>query len=739
MFSRHLLPSWTIVLLTAVFTPAAQGAKAEIILAELSSGSVGSGAPVARRNPNTLSIPSRFADALRAVDFANGLTQNISNFGATTATLQSLTPEVCSIVGMQITVFKAGSCQLSGSYTAPGGGGNLAGGVVVGKIVVASAVPSAPPPPTASCQVPNQCVITGAIPVGATGVRVTGNGPNGASASAAATLNQNGTYSATINTTPGEWRFSAVATSAAGDSAPSQLSGSAVSVVQPVIPQRPTEPSISCSGSSCTATGIAPEGTTSVEVIGTQSGSNRTLSSSNGTFDAATRAYSAVFQMPSKESWTFTAVASSSLGSSPPSAASSPQIPSAVVNPCGGTTRICNQQANGASFSQGQPLTVTFRADPNQVTKACLSVTQTRAFGGVVTISDDRVYSISHNVTNTFAAGIVLILTNSDCDNWPSHWTDHGLDRNPGTRTSQRPGVTYVSDVAGNSTLQADLVFDISGLSFSVVGEHLEANLPGATGGTGTGALSYSASGQCSLADVVGVKKIRALGTGACTVTALKAGSTVGGVTYGGRTSVSTVNISAPASKYSQSALAVTPPAALSPSASVTLQTSGGSGTGAVSYSVVSGNCSIAGSTLTAPSSLGTCTVRATKADSALFASATSADLPVTIACGAGSRVIEYRSDASCNLASTSDLGNACVTEQNSDMRVARPTLYGYQSYAMLCYADKQCLYVSEQSCPGGNGCQPWQLRAWNMIYPSANGTEVRQGGGTSACKVGNW
>ena len=63
-----------------------------------------------------------------------------------------------------------------------------------------------------------------------------------------------------------------------------------------------------------------------------------------------------------------------------------------------------------------------------------------------------------------------------------------------------------------------------------------------------------------------------------------------------------------------------------------TLSSSGGSGTGAVTYSVTSGTCTISsGNTLTAPSTAGSCVVTATKAADATYASAT-ANVTVTIA-----------------------------------------------------------------------------------------------------------
>jgi hypothetical protein len=62
-----------------------------------------------------------------------------------------------------------------------------------------------------------------------------------------------------------------------------------------------------------------------------------------------------------------------------------------------------------------------------------------------------------------------------------------------------------------------------------------------------------------------------------------------------------------------------------------TISTSGGSGTGAVTYSVTAGGCVISGTTLTAPSTAATCTVTASKAADTAYLVATSAPLTVNV------------------------------------------------------------------------------------------------------------
>jgi hypothetical protein len=70
-----------------------------------------------------------------------------------------------------------------------------------------------------------------------------------------------------------------------------------------------------------------------------------------------------------------------------------------------------------------------------------------------------------------------------------------------------------------------------------------------------------------------------------------------------------------------------------------TLATTGGSGSGAVSYDVVSGNCSVAGDVLSATSA-GNCVVTATKASDATYSAITSAQSTVVI--GKKSEIFSY-------------------------------------------------------------------------------------------------
>ena len=141
------------------------------------------------------------------------------------------------------------------------------------------------------------------------------------------------------------------------------------------------------------------------------------------------------------------------------------------------------------------------------------------------------------------------------------------------------------------------------------------------TGGSGTGAVTYSLlGGPCSLSG----STLTGLQRGSCTVTATKAADAAFAQATSAPVTV-TVEL-AP-----QMALAVVPsPTTVAAGGTSTLSTTGGSGTGAVTYSLVSGPCSLSGATLTALRK-GSCWVTGTKAADATYAQATSAPVTVTV------------------------------------------------------------------------------------------------------------
>ncbi len=127
------------------------------------------------------------------------------------------------------------------------------------------------------------------------------------------------------------------------------------------------------------------------------------------------------------------------------------------------------------------------------------------------------------------------------------------------------------------------------------------------TGGTGTGAVSFAVTTGGSVCSISG-STLTGTGVGTCTVTATKAGD----ANY--EPTSATVDVTV--SRAPQAALVVTAtPDSIVFQGTSTLATTGGTGTGAVSYAVTggTGTCSLSGSTLTG-TGVGTCVVTATKA-----------------------------------------------------------------------------------------------------------------------------
>ncbi len=105
----------------------------------------------------------------------------------------------------------------------------------------------------------------------------------------------------------------------------------------------------------------------------------------------------------------------------------------------------------------------------------------------------------------------------------------------------------------------------------------------------------------------------------------------------------------------------------LAPSATTTLGNTGGSGSGAVTYSVVTGTCTVSGTTLTAPATGGTCTVTASKAGDTSYQSATSSPITLTVlnyqaALTASVSATSINAGGTAALSTTGGSGNGAVS-----------------------------------------------------------------------------
>lgn len=167
----------------------------------------------------------------------------------------------------------------------------------------------------------------------------------------------------------------------------------------------------------------------------------------------------------------------------------------------------------------------------------------------------------------------------------------------------------------------------LSGLGLSSSSVVFGAAAPTITAPTSasSGAISYSSS-NTSVATITG-STISIVGVGTATITASQAAT----VNY----SASTTSIDLTVTQATQADLILTanPASITAATGTSTLSVAGGSGTGAVSYALTSGDCTLSGNTLTAGSTVGlnVCSVTATKAAEINYTAVTSAPVNITV------------------------------------------------------------------------------------------------------------
>lgn len=184
-------------------------------------------------------------------------------------------------------------------------------------------------------------------------------------------------------------------------------------------------------------------------------------------------------------------------------------------------------------------------------------------------------------------------------------------------------------------------------------------------GGSGSGAVTYTiTSGACT---VSGSTLIASQTSGNCTVVAVKAGDA-----YYSQRSAQPLSIGISAAPQEKLVTEATQTKLFfddsTKSLSTTLTSTGGSGTGAVTYAVTSGGCTLSGSLLTAPASIGTCTVVATKAGDSSFGPATSEPLSILVLRMTTATLVISAEETSLlisaqtNLSNSGGLGSGAVT-----------------------------------------------------------------------------
>ena len=161
-------------------------------------------------------------------------------------------------------------------------------------------------------------------------------------------------------------------------------------------------------------------------------------------------------------------------------------------------------------------------------------------------------------------------------------------------------------------------------LTLSAIPENInvgETSALGTSGGNGTGAISLSVTGSCS---IVGTT-LTGNAAGTCTVRATQAAD----ANYNAGQS-NPVNITVGTGAQVRLVLTATP-SNLGVNGTSVLSTTGGSGTGAVTYAVIGGPCTLTSSSTLRGDAEGKCQVVATKAADGIYGAATSSPVTLTV------------------------------------------------------------------------------------------------------------
>jgi hypothetical protein len=314
-----------------------------------------------------------------------------------------------------------------------------------------------------------------------------------------------------------------------------------------------------------------------------------------------------------------------------------------------GTAAGCTVNGTGpytlTSTSAGTCLvTATKAADSNYnaVSSAQATVTLGKSNQAALTVtSTTGTYNTPLTLTTSGGSGtgaVTYVANNGTA----TGCTVNGTAPGPYTLTTTQAGTcnvtaTKASDANYNAVSSGATTVTLAKLNqaaltvTSTSGTYLTALTLTYSGGSGAGAVTYGATNGTATGCAIGGTGpyvLNSTSAGTCNVTATEAGN----VDYNAVSSAATTVTLAPAN---QATLTVSSTSGTINTA-LTLTTSGGSGTGAVTYAVVSGTatgCTVNGTgpyTLTATTS-GTCLVTATKAADTNYNAATSAQATVTL------------------------------------------------------------------------------------------------------------
>ncbi len=300
------------------------------------------------------------------------------------------------------------------------------------------------------------------------------------------------------------------------------------------------------------------------------------------------------------------------------------------------------------------PLTI------SRIAQSALSITTTSATFGVVLTLGTSGGSGSGAVTYSVNSGTCIVssnlLTLGDAGSSCSLTATKAADDN----------YTAVSSVSTSiSTAKATQ----ASLSLTTTTATYGQGLPlGVTGGSGTGAVSYSVvSGTCT---IVGALLTPGNAGSSCVIKATKATDT----NYLERSSS---NTTITVNKASQTGLNITSASNFTTGNSLTLTATGGQSTGSLSWSVNSGICSLTGTTLTAARGGVSCVVEVTRAGDSNYLSSSSTE---TIVVDKIVQVLTFRSTPP----SSAVVGGTYTVSVDSDASLA-PTVSIANSSSSVC------------------------------------------------------
>jgi hypothetical protein len=337
-------------------------------------------------------------------------------------------------------------------------------------------------------------------------------------------------------------------------------------------------------------------------------------------------------------------------------------LSAAAVGTCTITATKAADTNYTAATSAGITVTV------NQATQAILiaaSTPSTVAFGGTTTLSTTggsgtgAVTFASNNANCTIVGSTLTAAAVGTCTVTATKLADTNY------ATASSTGIT----VTVNQATQTALV--VTGAPSTVV--FGGTTTLSSTGGSGTGAVTFASNNaNCT---IVG-STLTAAGAGTCTVTATKAAD----ANY---TAATSAGITVTINQATQAALvAASAPSTVAFGGTTTLSTTGGSGTGAVTFASSNANCTISGTTLTA-AAIGTCTITATKAADANYTAATSVGITVTVNQAAQATLVAVSTPSTITFGGTTTLsttggsGTGAVTfaSNNANCNIVGSTL----------------------------------------------------------------